>query len=321
MMRFRRLKHYLIPHAGNRYKPGVFLKESVMAIVLVLFLVEGVYVFATPLLIQKTGFTAAVLPAALTDLTNHDRIASGNSILTQDPLLAQAAQKKADDMAAKSYFAHVSPDGKTPWYWLDSVGYTYSYAGENLAVNFTDSMDVETAWMNSPEHHANIVKPEYTRVGIGTSQGTYKGEATTFVVQLFATPAYAETAPVVASAAAPAPSRVPASPRPDEGAAPAQDSNAVLGAQVENVQGNIAAVASSPNHVMTWALGAFAALVTALFAMAIFVKRKRTQHLEVLAGGAVLIGLVFALMFFNGSSISSVQLPRDSQSASVSLAL
>lgn len=320
--RFRRLKHYLIPHAGNRYKPAIFAKESVAVIVLALFLVEGIYVFQTRVLSRNTGFLATVLPAALTDLTNHDRLASGNRTLTEDPLLAKAAQKKADDMAAKSYFAHTSPDGKTPWYWLDSVGYQYSYAGENLAVNFTDSMDVETAWMNSPAHHANIVKPEYTRVGIGTAKGTYKGEATTFVVELFATPAYADTE----SASAPVPHRAIASAVPDVARAPAaiQDSTQVLGEQVESVPvsgGNIfAALASSPNHIITWVLGAFAALFTLLLALAIFVKRK-VQYLEVILGGAVLIGLALALLFFNGKSVSSIQLPHDSQSASVSLAL
>src|SRR3989344_6651963 len=138
MKRFRKLKHYLIPHAGNKFKPALLAKESVAVMVLVLLVIEGMYVIGTPLL-QKTGFTAAVLPAALADLTNKDRLAEGGGALAFDAHLAKAAQAKANDMAAQGYFAHVSPDGKTPWYWLDSVGYNYTYAGENPATNFTDS--------------------------------------------------------------------------------------------------------------------------------------------------------------------------------------
>src|SRR3989344_1848926 len=182
----RTIKHFFFAHKGNKFKPRMFAKESVAVLVLGLFLVEGAYFFGTHVLLQNAGFTAAVLPAALTDLTNTDRAAAGHLALAHDPRLAQAAQKKAEDMAAKGYFAHISPEGKTPWYWLEAVGYEYTYAGENLAINFTDSMDVEAAWVNSPEHHANIVKPEYTQIGIGTAQGVYQGQATIFVVELFA---------------------------------------------------------------------------------------------------------------------------------------
>lgn len=333
--RFRRLKHYLLPHAGNRYKPGLFLKESVAALALALFLIEGVYFFQTRVVIQRTGFLAAVLPAALTDLTNNDRALSGTTVLVEDPLLAKAAEMKAEDMAAKGYFAHVSPEGKTPWYWLDSVGYEYSYAGENLAVNFTDSVDVETAWMNSPEHRANIMKPEYTRIGIGTAKGIYNGEATTFVVQLFATPAFA--APKLARAEA-GPEINSSDIKPADGnIVRAPDSNGVLGVQVERApvgalnntskieplasgRNFLAMLASSPNRVVTWILGAFAGFITLLLALAILVKRK-AQHLEVVLGGTVLISLALTLVFFNGGNISNAELPHDGQSASVSMAL
>lgn len=96
---------------------------------------------------------------------------------------------KAQDMATKGYFAHTSPEGKkTPWYWLKQVGYQYQYAGENLAINFTDSKDVTNAWMNSPTHKANIVKDKYTEVGTGIATGLYEGRETVFVAQVYANP-------------------------------------------------------------------------------------------------------------------------------------
>ncbi len=323
--RFRRLKHYLIPHAGNKFKPAIFAKESVAVLVLALFLVEGVYFLDTQTFLAHGGFTASVLPAALTGLTNKDRAAAGYKELTHDPLLAQAAQNKAEDMAAKGYFAHISPEGKTPWYWLGAVGYEYSYAGENLAVDFTDSIDVEQGWMNSPAHHANIVKPEYTQIGIGTAQGTYQGKETTFVVEFFAAVPNSQKVPTVPKSVAV--QKVTAPPESSQG-------SQVLGAQVESTPKPIAkettqptaargttfaTVASSPNHLVTWIFSGFAVLVVALLGLATFAKKK-VHYIEA-AGGAVLIGVALSLVFFNGTGSSDIRLPPDGQAASVSLAL
>lgn len=188
-----RIKNLLLPHEGNSYHPHLFRQTAVVALISVIVILEGAYIVDTQIAQNHEGFLASVLPAALLDLTNSDRAASGVAPLQNDPQLAQAAQLKANDMASKGYFAHVSPDGKTPWYWLQQVGYQYTYAGENLAVNFDDSSAVEAAWMNSPTHHANIVKPQYTRVGYAVAQGMYDGRQTTFVVQEFATKPTDET--------------------------------------------------------------------------------------------------------------------------------
>lgn len=132
---------------------------------------------------------SAIYAAVLVNLTNQSRISANVSGLKVNSLLEKAAQMKADDMADKSYFAHNTPDGKTPWYWLEQAGYKYIYAGENLAVNFENSEDVQTAWMNSRGHFLNIINPKYTEIGIATSTGFYKGRPAIFVVQMFGTPA------------------------------------------------------------------------------------------------------------------------------------
>ena len=95
---------------------------------------------------------------------------------------------KANDMVANNYFAHTSPSGLTPWYWFEQVGYGFTYAGENLAVNFSDSQDVTNAWMNSAEHRANILNANFTQIGIATATGTYNGAPATYVVEDFGTP-------------------------------------------------------------------------------------------------------------------------------------
>lgn len=125
---------------------------------------------------------------SLIAFTNKDRESRGVKILVEDPLLNLAAERKARDMAARGYFSHTTPNGKTPWSWLISLGYYYTKAGENLATNFGDSASVERAWMQSPTHRANIMENMYTRVGVGVAHGMYQGAPTTFVVQFFATP-------------------------------------------------------------------------------------------------------------------------------------
>lgn len=142
---------------------------------------------------------AAVVEAVLVELANQDRTIRGVETLKTNPILVAAAQAKANDMAAKGYFAHTAPDGADPWHWFAKAGYAFDYAGENLAVDFSDSADVNTAWMNSPEHRKNILDPHYTEIGIATAQGVLDGRATIFVVQEFGAPASSRQKPVVAA--------------------------------------------------------------------------------------------------------------------------
>lgn len=140
---------------------------------------------------------ASVVSSVLVDLTNTDRSTNGLSSLTINQKLVAAAQAKADDMAARGYFAHTSPDGKDSWYWFRVAGYDYQSAGENLAVDFSDSVDVESAWMNSPSHRDNLLNAKYTEIGIATASGYYEGRPTTFVVQMFGTPRKTQPVAVV----------------------------------------------------------------------------------------------------------------------------
>lgn len=180
-------KKYFVPHKQNNHRPH-FLRGrtiftmTILTVILLIASVIGNYA------VKKIHFLASIQSAFLVDLANEDRSTLGLKDLSINDKLVEAAQMKANDMAEKSYFAHISPDGKTPWYWIKQSGYTYVYAGENLAVNFFDSEDVEDAWMNSPTHKANILNNHYTEIGIATAPGMYKGKKTTFVVQMFASP-------------------------------------------------------------------------------------------------------------------------------------
>ncbi|MBX9765178.1 hypothetical protein K2X83_00890, partial [Patescibacteria group bacterium] len=145
--------------------------------------------FVQRAILENTDYLAAVISSAVVELTNIDRAQNELLSLKVNPVLERAAQLKANDMAAKGYFAHNSPEGLTPWHWFKAAGYNFVYAGENLAVRFYDSVDVVKAWMDSPGHRANILNSHFTEIGIGIAEGTFEGRPTVFVVQMFGSPA------------------------------------------------------------------------------------------------------------------------------------
>lgn len=184
----RHLKNVAIPHEGNDYRPHALRPHGVgivACIALVLLAASVLYVQ----LAYRSDFLAAIIPDVLIDLTNDDRVTNGLARLQHNPTLTYAAQLKANHMAAEGYFSHDSPSGVTPWHWFIESGYQFSAAGENLAVHFSDSDEVEEAWMNSPGHRANILNSNFTEIGIATARGRYEGYNTIFVVQLFGRPA------------------------------------------------------------------------------------------------------------------------------------
>jgi hypothetical protein len=182
----RVLKTYVIPHEGNNYTPHLLREAGAFGLFLIIIGLFGLSL--TQVAILKGNNLAAVLSPVLVDLVNTDRGAQNLPPLKLNALLQEAAQEKANDMAAKGYFAHNSPDGTTPWHWFENVGYAFQYAGENLAVNFTESSDVERAWMNSSDHRSNILNTKFTEIGIATQNGFFNGQPAVFVVQEFGRP-------------------------------------------------------------------------------------------------------------------------------------
>jgi len=135
---------------------------------------------------------AAVIAAVLVELANEDREKNALAALQVNPKLVAAAQAKADDMALKGYFAHKTPEGHDSWHWFREIQYDYAYAGENLAVNFSESADVQKAWMASPTHRENVLNDRYTEIGIATASGSYNGRPAIFAVQMFGRPSSKE---------------------------------------------------------------------------------------------------------------------------------
>jgi uncharacterized protein YkwD len=120
--------------------------------------------------------TISALEQQVVDLINQTRVQHGLAPLKVNTALVTAAQIHSHDMAALNSMQHSLPGVADPT--LESraaaVGYNYSWLGENIAFNYPDDPSVVTAWLNSPEHLANILSPNYTETGVGiawNSQG------------------------------------------------------------------------------------------------------------------------------------------------------
>jgi uncharacterized protein YkwD len=101
---------------------------------------------------------------------NAARVAAGLSRLRVDEALQTAARAHSLDMYQRHYFSHQTPDGKTPFDRLQAVNAHYLTAGENIAF----APDPNQAWnslMQSPDHRANILNPDFQCVGIGAYRG------------------------------------------------------------------------------------------------------------------------------------------------------
>ena len=177
---------------------GVVLRIALPAAFFIILFFSGIFpVEKLFSLAPPASMPAAVVASDVASLTNENRTENDLPALAVSPLLTQAAQLKADDMANNSYYAHTSPDGKSPLYWLNLVGYKYLNAGENLVIDRTTSEQAVDAWMNSPDHRENILRPQFTEIGVGVARGTYEGQKTIYVVEEFGTP-YPLSVPVVA---------------------------------------------------------------------------------------------------------------------------
>src|SRR5207253_6150238 len=118
------------------------------------------------------------------DLVNEERGRAGIGVLAWDERLVPVARAHSAEMFKLKYFSHESPVSGSPFDRLKAAGISYTRAGENLA--YAQAVAVaHRALMDSPGHRENILRPEFTRIGIGViSAGAYGR----MVTQLFITP-------------------------------------------------------------------------------------------------------------------------------------
>ncbi|MDQ3018710.1 MAG: CAP domain-containing protein [bacterium] len=179
---------HFIPHSRNNYHPHILSHRMLGLLSLLLMTVKIVSVSLIAVSPVMSVDASAITSETVVSLANTSRAENNLPVLRTNGLLAQAAQNKANDMLARQYFSHNTPDGATPWTFIKATGYSYITAGENLAIDFTEAESVQSAWMNSPGHRANILNKSFEEIGIGISKGKFDGHDTVIVVQMFGTP-------------------------------------------------------------------------------------------------------------------------------------
>ncbi|MDF2835046.1 MAG: SCP-like extracellular [Paenibacillus sp.] len=126
---------------------------------------------ATPAPTAGTGM--GQFQSQVVTLVNQERAKVGLKPLQVDALLNKVATEKARDMDVNNYFSHTSPTYGSPFDMMRAFGVKYSYAGENIASGQPTPARVMQDWMNSPGHQANILKPNFTKIGVGYVNGEW----------------------------------------------------------------------------------------------------------------------------------------------------
>jgi hypothetical protein len=204
------LKHWLVPHRHNNHYPHLIRAHGLAVVAILIVGIQTTAVLARPAA-QRANVSGSVLayasgsitPVGLLTQTNQQRAANGLAALRLDARLNNSATMKAQNMFAEDYWAHVSPSGIQPWYWFTQAGYTYRYAGENLAKDFDTTSGVMAGWMASAGHRANILNANYTDVGFAVMNGTLVGGQTTLVVAHYGQPTVIAAAPAPVAPTAP----------------------------------------------------------------------------------------------------------------------
>ena len=124
------------------------------------------------------------------DRTNALRKENGIAALTTSDKLMQAAQVRADEMAASGAYSHTRPDGRKYTTVTDC-----KYVGENICQipliylaqqNTTLHERAVLLWSNSDGHRKNMTNADYGKIGVGLAKGRDEnGLDCWYCVQLF----------------------------------------------------------------------------------------------------------------------------------------
>jgi uncharacterized protein YkwD len=155
----------------------------------------------------------ADLAAQVVTLVNAHRAQLGLVPLVISPTLTAAAEWKARNMAAYGYLAHddPAPGARTADERLAACGYPATQWGENIAMGYAGAQAVVDAWLASPEHRANIERPESRATGVGAAGApVYWAQSFGAVADAGSVVAPPAALPVPATAAAPSGATTPA---------------------------------------------------------------------------------------------------------------
>lgn len=121
-------------------------------------------------------------------LVNIERTNVGVAPLVLDEALCNAANMRAIEMDCTGVFGHKRPNDHSCFEVYDICNVEWQSAcGENIAAGQATPEDVMKSWLSSAGHKANILSPEYTKMGLGYSNsGCGAGEYSYYWAQEFA---------------------------------------------------------------------------------------------------------------------------------------
>lgn len=126
--------------------------------------------FGNPLKTQNAN--EANLANEVLVLVNQERQLAGQAPLLLDTGAEKAAKAHSEDMLGRGYFNHDTPEGWSHVDRLSMLGVTgFNMSGENIARGQTTAAQVMSDWMNSQGHKENILRPEFTHIGMGVAEG------------------------------------------------------------------------------------------------------------------------------------------------------
>lgn len=146
-----------------------------------LLVVMGVFLW------PNIAFLSDITSDNIIKLTNQERLAENKALLIANKQLTEAAHAKAKAIIESQKFQH-NIEGQKFSTWIKDAGYEYSFIGENLAIDFVTTEGVTKAWLSSPTHKKNLLNERFTEIGVAVVDGTFKGEHSIIVVQIFGTP-------------------------------------------------------------------------------------------------------------------------------------
>lgn len=120
-------------------------------------------------------------------LVNIERANAGAAPLVLDEALCNAANMRAIEMDCTGVFGHKRPNGNSCFEVYDICNVEWQSAcGENIAAGQATPEEVMKSWLSSAGHKANILSPEYTKMGLGYSVGLSNGQYRGYWAQEFA---------------------------------------------------------------------------------------------------------------------------------------
>ena len=122
------------------------------------------------------------------ELVNNERANAGVAPLVLDEALCNAANMRAIEMDCTGVFGHKRPNDHSCFEVYDICNVEWQNAcGENIAAGQATPEDVMKSWLGSSGHKANILSPEYTKMGLGYSNsGCGAGKYSYYWAQEFA---------------------------------------------------------------------------------------------------------------------------------------